>query len=126
MKRVAEFKEFVLEPVVIVNDAVVNDSNFAALIQVRMAVGVGGRPVRGPARVADAELADCRFAGQKQGKAFIDLSLLLSNDHVPVAQDGDAGAVVSAIFQPAQSFEEDGRRGFFTDVTYNSAHNAIN
>ena len=54
---VAGFEELFLEAVVILDDAVVDDGDFAGLVQVRVGIFVGGRAVGGPAGVADAELA---------------------------------------------------------------------
>ena len=57
LKSVAGFEESFLEPVAILDHAVMDNGDFAGLIQMRVGILIGGRTMRGPARVADAELA---------------------------------------------------------------------
>ena len=61
LELVSGREQLLLERVVIFDDAVVDDGDFAGLIEMRMGILVGRRAVRGPARVADAEVAGDRF-----------------------------------------------------------------
>jgi hypothetical protein len=51
----------VTEGGVVLNDAVVDQDEFARLVLVRMRIGIAGEPVRRPACVADAQGAGDRF-----------------------------------------------------------------
>ena len=119
---VAGLEQFLLERVVIFDDAVVDDGDFAGLVEVRMGIFVGRRAVRGPARVADAEVAGDRFGFQQAREALVDFALFLAHEQFAAVQHGHARAVVAAIFQPPQSFEQDGRGRFFPDVSNDAAH----
>ena len=121
-ERVAGLEQLLFESVVIFDDAVVDDGDSAGLIEVRMRIFVRRRPMRGPARVADAEISRDRFGFQKLCETFADFSLFLADQQFAVMHHGDACAVVTAIFQPSQSFQQDGRSRFFTDVSNNAAH----
>ena len=94
---------------VIFDHAVVDERDFAALVEMRMRIFVGHFAVGGPARVADAVRAGGRFLGHQFGKvrdasgAFARLDLLPVNDR-------DAGGIVAAIFEPTQTVEKDGSR----------------
>ena len=118
--------QFLFERVVIFNDAVMDDGDFAGSIEVRMAVSVGRNAVRGPARVADAEAAGGRFGFQNAGEALVNPALFLAQRESIAVQHRHAGAVIAAIFQPPQSFEQDGRGRFFSDVSNDAAHNFVN
>ena len=75
--------KFLFERVVIFDDAVVDDGDFAGLIEVRMGIFVRRRAVRGPARVADAEIAGDRVGFQKAREALVDLALFLADEQSP-------------------------------------------
>ena len=120
---VAGGEQFLFERVVIFDDAIVNDGDFAGLIEVRMGIFVRGRAVRGPARVADAEISLDRFGFQKARKAFADFAHFLANEQIAATHHSHAGAVIAAIFQPPQSFEQDGRGRLFANVSNDAAHN---
>ena len=123
---VAGGEQFLFERVVIFDDAVVDDGDPAGLVEVRMGIDVRRRAVRGPAGVADAEIARDRFGFQQAGEAFVDFALFLADEQFVAVQHGHARAVVAAIFQPPQSFEQDGRGRFFTDVSNDAAHKFVN
>ena len=59
------------EAVAVLDDAVMDDGDFPGLVQVRMRVFVGGRAVRGPARMADAERTRDRLGAQQRDQAFV-------------------------------------------------------
>ena len=123
---VAGGEQLLFERVVIFDDAVVDDGDFAGLIELRMGIFVRRRAVRGPARVADAEVARDRFGFQQAREALADLALFLAHEQVAAAHQSHARAVVAAIFQPPQSFEQDGRGRFFPDVSDDAAHKFVN
>ena len=59
---------------------------------------------------------------QDLAKTFINLSFFLARLQFRAVQHAQAGAVVTAVFEPAQSLEQDGGRLLFADVAYNAAH----
>src|SRR6185312_6528232 len=88
----------------------------------RMRILIGGRSVRGPARVANAETALRRLLYQSLGEPLVDLALLLPNRQVGSIDYRHPGAVVTAVLQPAQSLKENGRRRFLADISDNATH----
>jgi hypothetical protein len=114
-----------LELEVVLDDAVV-DQRDAAAGDMRMRVGLGDAAMRGPARMRDAERADAGLglqlavqlhhladgAAQAQAPAAVAASL----------GDGEAGRVVAAVFEPAQTLQQD--RGYIMrrDGADDSAH----
>ena len=118
----AGIEQFLFEPVVILDDAVVDDRNPAGLVEVRMGIDVGRRAVSGPARVANAEIPATGSDFSRRARPSSILPILLADEQFATVQDSDAGAVVAAIFQPPQTLEEDGRDRFLTDVSNDAAH----
>jgi hypothetical protein len=116
------FGEPFLEPIVIFDDAVVNDGDFAGAVEVRMAVVVRGRTVRGPAGVSDSDASGRRLFDDELGQTFIDLAFAFADEKIGILQHSHPGAVVAAIFQAAQSFQKNWRSRFLPDVSNNSAH----
>jgi hypothetical protein len=90
-------------------------------VLVGVGIDVRGRAVGGPAGVADAELAGDRFGFQQFGEALADFALFFAHEQFVAVQHGHARAVVAAIFQPPQSFEQDGRNRLFTYVANDAA-----
>ena len=106
---------------IVLDDAVVDDGDGAVAAEVRVGVAVGGAAVRGPARVADAEAAGGGMRGEVLGQFGEPAGLLAQVQFVARAGD-DAGAVVAAIFQPPQPFEQDRRRLALPRVPDDPAH----
>src|ERR1017187_999473 len=77
---VAGLEQFLFERVVILNDTIVDDGNPAGLVELGMGIFVRGRTVRGPTRVADAEISLDRFGFQKPGESLADFALFLANE----------------------------------------------
>jgi len=75
--------------------------------------------------VADAEISRNRIGLQNCGEAAVNFPLFLAQQQIGFPQNGDARAVVAAIFQPPQSFEENWRRCFFPNVSDNAAHKFV-
>ena len=90
LKGVALGDELLLEAVVIFDDAVVDDGDFAGLVEVRMGIFVRGRAVRGPARVADAEDAGGGFRRRSAARPSSMLPFFLRTCSRAVVQDGNA------------------------------------
>ena len=88
----------------------------------RMGILVRRRTVRGPAGMADADLSGDRLGDQQASEPFVDLPLFLAQLEIVVANDRHAGAVIAAIFQPAQPFEDDRPGLLFSYVTNYSTH----
>ena len=124
LERVAGLQQLPLERLEILDHTVMNHGDAPALIQVRMCVFVGGRAMRGPAGVADAQRSCQRVSLQKPRQALLDLAFLLLNLQGTIVEDRHPGTVVTAIFEPPQAFEQDGRRLALADVAYNAAHNS--
>ena len=120
-ERVAELGELLAQLLVVLDDAVVNDRDAVAR-DVRMRVALGGHAVRRPARVRDAEMAVDRRLVQR----FLqhpDLADGAQAANLAAAiQDGKAGRVVTAVFEAAQAFDQDGNDVSISDRADDSAH----
>ena len=65
--------------------------------------------MRRPAGVPDAQIPFDGVGFEQSRQAFADFPLLLAELQFIPVQHRDAGAVIAAIFQPPQSFQQDGR-----------------
>src|SRR5260221_4734565 len=107
---------------IICDSAVVHDYDLPGAFAMRVRFFFGGAAVVGPARVADSVGAlDGRVAQPlfevaqfSGGAANFEFAVL--------RDDGDSRRVVSAVFQLAQPFNDDGHDFFRSDITDNSAH----
>ena len=122
MEGVSGFEQFFFEAIVVFDNAVMDDGDFAGLVEVRMGIFVGRRPVGGPTGVADAERAVNGLPVNERDEAFVDFAFFLADVEVGAVEDGEAGAVVAAVLEAAQAFEQDGAGGFFTYVANDAAH----
>ncbi len=120
-KGVAFGDEAFLEELVVFDDAVVDEGNFAGLVQVRVRVLVGGRTVRGPARVADTGGALGGLLADERGQ-IVDAAGLLAQVEFAVVQDAEPGGIVPAIFQTTQAFENDAGGGLGANVANDATH----
>src|SRR5580765_1201872 len=107
---------------IIFDHAVVHKRDFSALVEVRMRVFVGHFPMGSPARVADAVLPRGRFLGHQFGKVR-DPSGAFARLHLLAVYNGNAGGVVTAIFETPQTIQKNGRRFRAADISDNSTHN---
>ena len=121
-KLVSRQNQALFDPLEVLDDAVVDHCDPAARVEVRVGVFVRRRAVCGPAGVADTHLAGSGPGIQDLAKTFIDLSFFLARLQFRAVQHAQAGAVVAAVFEPAQPLQEDGRRLLLADVAYNAAH----
>src|SRR5205085_7622133 len=107
---------------VVFDHAVVHQSDFAALVEMWMRIFVGYFSMGGPASVADPVLPRGRFFGHQFGEVR-DAPRAFPRLDLPAIYDRDAGGIVTAIFETAQTVEKYGRRFLPSDVSDNSTHN---
>src|SRR6185436_10030427 len=98
---VAERSEPGADRLVVLDDAVVHHRDPAA--DVRVGVALGGRAVRGPAGVADADGA---LQADREARQLGDAAGTPDSFQTAI-DDGDAGRVVAAVLQPPQPFDQD-------------------
>ena len=121
-ESMALLQKSIFQPVEILDDAVVDNGNAPALVEMRMRVFVGGRTMSGPPRMPHADMAVERLSVEKTREALVDLSLFLAQMELSIAQDGQASAIIAAIFEPSQTLENNRRRLLFADVSNNATH----
>ena len=123
LELVAGSEQTRLQPFVVFDDAVVDDGDSTGLIEVRMRIDVGRGTMSGPAGMADAGMAGGGGLKQKRRDSFVDAPLFFADlERVPV-ENGDARAVIAAVFEPAQPVDDDRRRLVISNIANNSAHN---
>ena len=123
MKREAVGEQFLLERGEVLDDAVVDEREFAVVAEVRVRVLVGRGAVGRPAGVADAGVADFHGAGLHVTGEDGELAGTLAGAHLSGLVDhGDAGGVVPAILQSAETAEKDIDAVVAADVTHDSTH----
>ena len=106
---------------VVLDDSVMDEDESPVAAAVRMGVGLGHAAVGCPARMTNAG-----GAGEPVPGGFADQALhpaqLPGDDEPAILGNAEAGGVIAAIFEPLQSFEEDGSRFLPAGIAYNSAH----
>ncbi len=113
---------------VVLDDAVVDHGQAALVRHVRVRVDVGGPAVGGPAGVADAHEAGGHGALLELLGEVGELARLLAVVQLAAVHHGDAGGVVSAVFESTQPLHQDVEsavltgRGGLADVSDDSAH----
>jgi hypothetical protein len=120
-ERIAVALEFGAQLLMILDDAVVHDRK-AILGDVWMRVALARHAVRGPAGVRDTERA---VAGRALERILERLNLAnrpQAGQVMGIIDDGDARGVVPPIFEPAQSFHQDGNDIALGDCSDNSTH----
>ncbi len=121
-KRVALGGEPLLDLEIVLEDPVVHDDETARTVGVGMGVLLGRPTVRRPPRVADADGAGDGTVAQ-DGLEGLETAGSAPDLELPVtAEDGDARRVVSPVFEPLQSLEDDPDRALVTDVPDDPAH----
>ena len=113
--------QFLLELQVVLDDAVVDDDRASGVVAVRVGVFLGGPAVRGPAGVADAVFAGERFGGERVFQAA-ELAGAAPDFDAAVVDDRDAGGIVSAVFEAAQTLDQNRHDLFRADVPDDPAH----
>ena len=79
----------------------------------------------GPAGMADAQGTVERLGLEQSGEALIDLAFAFAELELIVREGADAGAVIAAILEAAQTFKDDRTGWLFADVTYDAAHGRV-
>jgi hypothetical protein len=114
--------QFVFQRQIVFDDPVVHHHDVAFAVAVRMRVFLGGTPVRGPARMADAERA---IDGVQPNSIFQIAQLTLGApdlELVIAAIYCQACRVVSTILEPFQSLQDNGNGFSRTNITDNPTH----
>ena len=113
---IAQFGAQFLE---VLDDPVVNERY--VLRSVWMGVLRGRRPVRCPARMSNADLARGRIVRQFRNEV-VELAFGSAPNERALMYRTYPGAIVSAVFHPAQTIDEAFRHRFVADNTDNSTH----
>ena len=114
--------EGVLEHAEVLDDAVVNEGQPAALGEMRVCVGVVRLSMGSPAGMADADGAGGLFPAQEAlqviylALAFVQVNLAV------LTNQGDAGAVITPVLESMKAFYDDGASLSLPDITYDSTH----
>ena len=112
-------RQRLLQLEMIFDDPVVDHRHAAVLVRVR--VLVGRLAVRGPAGVADAGGA----LRHRLAEALLQIRQLALGPHhrqAVVAEDGDAGRIVSAVLQLPQPLDQQACALLIPDVSHDAAH----
>src|SRR5580658_8716473 len=98
--------KLLLQKLVVLDGRRVVKSDLAGLVEMRMGIGVGRWAMCRPAGVADTDLA---FGGlfRKDRGQIINAAGLLAELELFIINDADTGRIVTAVFEPAQAFEDD-------------------
>ncbi|SCJ17615.1 Uncharacterised protein [uncultured Flavonifractor sp.] len=108
---------------VVLDDAVVDHRDVAALADLGVGVDVGGCSVGGPAGVAQAHGAvDGRAAVHHVGEHLEPALGLGHLEPLAFRPHGDARRVIAPVLQTAQAVQQNGRRLFSSNISYNTAH----
>ena len=122
VEGVSSARECLLQGVVILNDPVVNEGELPVTAEVRVGVYVVGRAMRCPAGVANTEptrgLVAVHVFEQVIHLAFAPVVL----QGAVIVENGNSSAVVAAVFQPFQAFDEEGESFLFSQIPDDSAH----
>src|SRR2546421_87777 len=109
------------EPLVVLDDPVVDHGEPAGAIEVGVSVSIAGRAVRRPPRVAHGGRPGGRPIVAKEGLQRRELAGALANRN-PAVDQRDPRRVVTAVLEPAKSLQHDGKRLVGTRVTDDAAH----
>src|SRR5436190_14481448 len=124
LELVAEGLEALLDREEVLDDPVVDDHHLAGAVAMRMGVVLVRLAVRGPAGVAHAERALERLVAEL-GLEVRELAFRAHHFHAVSVDDGDAGAVVTAVLQLFQSSDEDRHHVTCAYVSDDSAHDSF-
>ena len=120
---VSRFLQPLLQREEVLDDAVVNDDNFAAAVTVGVGVVLVRLAMRSPARMAHAKSAMERLVVQL-GLEVGELPLGADDFDAAAVHDGDSRAVVASIFELLQSADQNRHDITRADVSDDSAHEA--
>ena len=122
VEDVALGEQVVLQLLIVLDDAVVDDGERTVVGFVGVRVAFGRYAVGGPAGMAHARGG--HGVGTSGETLFEGRELALGPDGIEFAilDEGDACGVVSAVFETAQTFDDDGNGGTMTGVADDAAH----
>ena len=121
-ERVAVRSQPGLELGVVLDDAVVHDDDLARSVRVRMRVHIGSRAMRGPPRVADALMPDNGLVLHKPPEIVQFAHGAPDREVARVVDDSDACAVVPAVGEVREPFQQDAGGFPRTGVSEYPAH----
>src|SRR4051812_36075162 len=125
LELVALRDQALFEGEVVLDDTVVDDDDVALAVAVRVGVFLGGAAVGGPTGMADPIFAVDRV---ELNGLFEVAELALGapdGELVVVAIDRQARGIISAIFEPFETFQNDRNGALCSDVPHDSAHTII-
>ena len=106
---------------VVFDHPVVNEGEFSALVEMGMRILIGWFAMGRPPGVADAIGAGRGIFAHQFGEPGDASRALASLDMVAI-DDCHPGGIVTAVFQPAQTIEQNGRGFLFADVSDDATH----
>ena len=116
--------ELLFQRLVVLDNAVMHQRDFAASVEMWVGVFIGNLAVRSPASVADSVVTTGRlFVDQFRQRR--DASGAFPRLDVIAVYNGNSGRVVATIFQTAQPIEQDGSSFSRSNITNNSTHNDL-
>ena len=122
LEGIALGQEKLLHRAVVLDDPVVDEDDLAVAAEMGVGIRIGHPAMGRPPRMAHAE-------GSVQGRLrhFLlqvgDAADFFDDAEGPVLQDRDAGRIVTAVLEPLESLQDEGRRFLFTHVADDAAHN---
>ena len=119
--KVAELGQPLLDFAEVFNDAVVHERHDVIAAHMRMRVLIGRRAVRRPAGMAQA---DTSTGGRRLqlGRQVIDSAGRFGDLKIAIVDRDHAAAIVAAIFQAAQTFDQKIHGLVWPDIADNSTH----
>ena len=119
-KHVTQRFQLFTQGFVVFDDAVVHHRDVAGEMRVRVALA--RRAVGGPTGVGDTQTAHQRVFGQRCFE-FADFARAThALKGFVVGENRDTGAVIAAVFEALEAFEQDGGDVTFSDCADNSTH----
>ncbi len=94
---------------VVLDDAVVDETQASRCVEVRVSVGICHAAMGGPAGVGDAD-GPAWGRGFEMARQITDPAGLFPDIEMVAIQQGDTRAVIAAVFETFESFEQDGKR----------------
>ena len=107
------FNQGLLERVVVLDDAVMDEGQLAVTTEVGVGVDVVRWPVSGPTCVPDADVARrCVVSDVRQQVIHFAFPAVMGQGSRGV-HDGHTGAVVPPVFKPFEAFDDEGKCRLF-------------
>jgi len=113
--------QFLAQIIVVFDDPVMHHRDRSLVVQVRMAVDLIRRPVRRPARVADAAMT-AQGGGLEQCRQAVELARRLAQAEASGVLHHHPRRIVTAVFQPFERHQQDLVAGLGSGVSGDAAH----